>query len=105
MEEAGVESRYFRRYDVKLYDEMLTGAALREAKKQGGVVRDATGAFFAGLVEALAAGVPTTELDPLRIIVRASGTDALLRYYVDARERGGLLQVERFAKGFVAPGA
>jgi len=105
--------RFYERRDVTLFDEALQGEKREQAKAAGNARKEATVAFFAGLEDLepeAAAGVlvqampddsvlPTIE----RIFhagdgtfmefqgqwfeLRASGTDAVLRYYMEGADR------------------
>ena len=108
------ESRYrfYERRDITLFDESLQGPARDKAKAAGNARKDATVAFFATLegkvpAEASAllldrmpegSALPTInrvfhagdgtyiEFDSLWFELRASGTDAVLRYYMEGRD-------------------
>jgi len=108
------ESRYrfYERRDITLFDESLQGSARDEAKAAGNARKEATVAFFATLegkdpAEASAllldrmpegSSLPTIsrvfhagdgtyiECDSLWFELRASGTDAVLRYYMEGRD-------------------
>jgi len=108
------ETRYrvYERRDITLFDESLKGSARDEAKAAGNARKEATVAFFASL-EGKDAGkvarvliermpedsvLPTIkrvfhagdgtyiEFDSLWFELRASGTDAVLRYYMEGRD-------------------
>ena len=104
--------RFYERRDITLFDESLQGAARIEAKAAGNTRKEATVAFFASLegkdpTEAAAllvdrmpegSALPTIsrvfhagdgtyiEFDSLWFELRASGTDAVLRYYMEGRD-------------------
>jgi phosphomannomutase len=104
--------RFYERRDVTLFDESLQGAAREQAKAAGNARKEATVAFFADLVgrgpdeatrilvDALPEGtfLPTIERvfdagDGTFIAfagqwfeLRASGTDAVLRYYMEGAD-------------------
>ena len=104
--------RFYERRDVTLFDESLTGAARERARDEGNRRKEATVAFFRALegrsgddaarilVEALPDGVclPRVERvfragDGTYIAfadqwfeLRASGTDAVLRYYMEGAD-------------------
>ena len=106
--------RFYERRDVTLFDESLQGAARAAATAAGNALKEATVAFFASLEgadpdEAAAllldrlpegtvlpaikrvfhAGDGTyLECDSLWFELRASGTDAVLRYYMEGRDPG-----------------
>jgi glutaredoxin len=101
--------RFYERRDVTLFDESLQGEARARAQVAGNARKDATVAFFAALAGAdasaaasrIAARLPAgVELPPVQRVVdagdgtliefaqqwfelRASGTDAVLRYYME----------------------
>ena len=105
--------RFYERQDVTLFDESLQGKAREEARQAGNERKRATVEFFAGLegLEPQAAAAvlrkhltPGTELPPLQRVfhagdgtflefegqwfeLRASGTDAVLRYYMEGQAR------------------
>ena len=105
--------RFYERRDVTLFDESLQGAARADAQAAGNRHKDATVAFFAGLEDQeptrvaaiLAERLPAgTELPAIERVfhagdgtliemsrqwfeLRASGTDAVLRYYMEGREQ------------------
>lgn len=104
--------RFYERRDLTLFDESLTGAARDAAKAAGNARKDATVAFFASLegktpeavAAALRSGLPRgVDLPPVErafragdgtliefaglwFELRASGTDAVLRYYMEGRD-------------------
>jgi phosphomannomutase len=104
--------RFYERRDVTLFDESLKGTARDEAKAAGNNRKEATVAFFASLegkdpAEAAAilmdrmpggSVLPTIkrvfhagdgtyiEFDSLWFELRASGTDAVLRFYMEGRD-------------------
>ncbi len=119
----GLKCIHYSRADVLLYDEGLTGMALRDAKDEGVKKRDRVMDFFGHLADEHKAGrlslqevrqaivdkaphyadrLPALtkacragddllhgmlfEAENLRFLVRASGTDALLRYYVESTD-------------------
>lgn len=116
LDEYRVRWRFYERRDVTLFDESLKGAARDAARAEGLARRDATVAFFAGLhglaPEAIAAALrprlpggavlpnvvrcvdagdgTLLELDGLWFELRASGTDAVLRYYMEGQDRAGV---------------
>lgn len=113
LEEYRVRWRFYERRDVTLFDESLKGEARTVAQAEGMRRKDATVAFFAALegrsaaeVQAeLAARMPAgadlppvercfragdgtlLELADLWFELRASGTDAVLRYYMEGADR------------------
>jgi phosphomannomutase len=112
LQEYQVRWRFYERRDVTLFDEALKGAARDEARAAGNRRKEATVAFFASLegcdpdavAAELAARLPAgVELPPvvrcfhagdgtlleLRdqwFELRASGTDAVLRYYMEGED-------------------
>jgi phosphomannomutase len=132
----GIKFIHYNRADVRLYDESLTGPALRAAKDDGVKKRDRVMDFFGGLADqhkagklsleevrrAIVAKAPKHadrfpaltqayrlgndllhgmlfEADNLRLIVRASGTDALMRYYVESTDSAALAAVQEMLRG------
>jgi phosphomannomutase len=112
--------RHYERMDVTLYDESLPPEALAAAKEEGLARRDRVVAFFRSLVDRPLEEVsillkeknPQVSLPPVKKIlwagdgtlidfeemwweVRASGTDAVLRYYIEGRERDVIRAVNR----------
>ena len=112
--------RHYERLDVTLYDENLPPHALIEAKRDGLSRRDSVVQFFRGLVElpvqeaykVLREQTPGVNLPPLKRVmwagdgtlmdfedmwweIRASGTDAVLRYYIEGRNRKAILAFNR----------
>jgi phosphomannomutase len=114
LEQSGTSYRFYERRDVTLFDESLKGAARDEAKAAGNDLKEKTVAFFGGLEDkdpAEVAAILTprlpagTELPPITRVfhagdgtyiefdgmwfeLRASGTDAVLRYYMEGRDVG-----------------
>ncbi len=108
--------RFYERRDVTLFDESLQGDARAAAQAAGNRRKHATVAFFANLedrkpqdvVDTLQSRLPagTTlpsvqrcfhagdgtliEMDGVWFELRASGTDAVLRYYLEGRDRAGV---------------
>ncbi len=105
--------RFYERRDITLFDESLKGEARTEAQAAGNKLKDDTVAFFASLedrapddvaselIERLPEGavLPTIsrvfhagdgtfiEFDGLWFELRASGTDAVLRFYMEGRDQ------------------
>jgi len=105
--------RFYERRDVILFDESLKGEAREAARAAGNARKEATVAFFAGLedrdpaevAEILRSRLPDPDLLPeIRRVfhagdgtfieftgqwfeLRASGTDAVLRYYMEGSDR------------------
>ena len=108
-----VRWRFYERRDVTLFDESLKGAARDAARAEGMRRKEATVAFFASLqgrepaaiAASLAARLPAgtalpaiarcfdagdgtlLEMAGLWFELRASGTDAVLRYYLEGEDR------------------
>jgi phosphomannomutase len=108
-----IKNKYFNRRDVLLYDESLVGAERQAAKKAGITRRDKVMAFFKDLAERFASSggdidnainsrradgdkplpLPKKicyvgdgtliECETFWCVIRASGTDAVLRYYFE----------------------
>jgi phosphomannomutase len=113
LEEYQVTWRFYERRDITLFDESLKGEARDRAKAAGNRRKEATVAFFASLEglspadvdAALAARLPEgatlppvtrcfhagdgtmVEMDGAWFELRASGTDAVLRYYMEGLDR------------------
>jgi len=112
--------RHYERLDVTLYNENLTPDALAKAKRDGISRRDGVVRFFKGLVEMpvwdayklLREKTEGTDLPPLKRVmwagdgtlmefegmwweIRASGTDAVLRYYIEGRHRESIRVINR----------
>jgi len=113
LDRCGTSYRFYERKDVTLFDESLQGEARSTAHAAGNRRKEATVAWFSALekmtpAEAtrhLVAALPDgVELPPLRrafgagdgtylefdgqwFELRASGTDAVLRYYMEGRDR------------------
>jgi len=105
--------RFYERRDITLFDEALKGEAREQAQAAGNALKEATVAFFgslegmsaaaatADLLERMPAGaaLPTIsrifhagdgtfiEFDGLWFELRASGTDAVLRFYMEGRDQ------------------
>ena len=131
----GLKFIHYSRADVRLYDEALTGAALRAAKDDGVRKRDRVMDFFGNLTDEHKAGrlslqevrqaivdkapqyadrLPALtrayragddllhgmlfEADNLRLIVRASGTDALMRYYVESTDSDAVADIQEMLR-------
>jgi phosphomannomutase len=117
-----IDYRYYERLDVTLYDENLPPDELPEAKRQGLARRDRVVRFFKELTSmpvqdacsVLDRHVPGLNLPPLKRVmwagdgtlmdfdgmwweIRASGTDAVLRYYIEGRNRESIKEIN---KGF-----
>jgi len=112
LEEFETRYRFYERRDVTLFDESLKGEARDKAKDAGNARKESTVAFFGSLegktpaevTEILMALLPAgtempeiqrvfhagdgtfIEFDDLWFELRASGTDAVLRYYMEGRD-------------------
>jgi phosphomannomutase len=120
MNENDIKYRHYERLDVTLYDENLSPDKLPSAKKDGIRRRDRVVETFRGLVgrdpqdvedffkvkmpdfrlprvkDVIWAGDGTLiEFDDMWWEVRASGTDAVLRYYIEGRDREAIQAVNR----------
>lgn len=112
--------RHYERLDVTLYNENLTPDALAKAKRDGISRRNDVVQFFKGLVEIpvwdaynlLKEKTEGVDLPPLKRVmwagdgtlmefegmwweIRASGTDAVLRYYIEGRHRESIRVINR----------
>ena len=131
----GLKCIHFSRADVLLYDEALTGSALRVAKEEGLRRRDRVMGFFGSLADEHKSGrrsleevrqaivekapqfadrlPPLTracragdellhgmlfEAQNLRFLIRASGTDALLRYYVESTDGANVAAIQEMLR-------
>ncbi len=123
-----IEFLYYRRRDIKLYDEGLIGKALDTAKEEGLKHRDQIVSFFKDLIYNHTVGRLSIqdvqqeinsrrknkvaeikrlkygysiddgillESEDLRFILRASGTDAVLRYYVEGRDKNTVEAIQQ----------
>lgn len=115
-----IEYRFYERLDITLYDENLPSDELAAAKQEGISRRDNVVSFFKGLIKKPAEEVftllknkmPDQELPPVKDItwagdgtlidfegmwweIRASGTDAILRYYIEGRDLEKIKAVNR----------
>lgn len=118
IEKYDITFRHYDRMDVTLYDENLPPEKLKEAKRKGLETRDKTVKFFKSLVgkepeevrNILNSGIKDFEFPAVKKIqwagdgtlidfddfwweIRASGTDAVLRYYIEGRDRERLLYI------------
>ena len=125
LREYRVRWRFYERRDVTLFDESLKGTARQAARDAGNRRKEATVAFFAALIGqtsaaiagALAARLPAgvalpevarcfdagdgtlLEMDGVWFELRASGTDAVLRYYMEGEDRARVSALnEAFAR-------
>lgn len=115
-----IEYRHYERLDVTLYDENLPPDELLEAKRDGLAKRDRVVRFFKDLVNMpvqevhtlLEENTPGLKLPPIKRVmwagdgtlmdfdgmwweIRASGTDAVLRYYIEGRDREAIREINR----------
>jgi len=125
LEEYRTRYRFYERRDVTLFDESLQGDERERAKTAGNLRKEATVAFFGGLegresadVNELLAGMLPEDIEMPAIErifhagdgtfieftgqwfeLRASGTDAVLRYYMEGRDRNQVAALnEAFTK-------
>jgi phosphomannomutase len=124
-----IQYRYNTRVDVALYNESLDGAELQAAKDAGIARRDSVVEFFRSQATSVTAGeqqvrdrlrdanpagaealshIETAawigdgslfEMQGARLIVRASGTDALIRYYIETTSPDRLNSLRVFVSG------
>jgi phosphomannomutase len=125
IEKRKIQYRHGTRLDVSLYDEQLTGDALNRAKDAGIETRDRVVAFFkeaalgkkeemgrklqtasssAEALPAITVGAWVSdgslfEMEGARLVVRASGTDALIRYYIEATSPEKMETLQKFIGG------
>jgi phosphomannomutase len=123
--------RFYERRDITLFDEALKGEARDRAKAEGNRLKDAVVAFFRGLegldpdeatrrlVDALPEGaaLPTIkrvfhagdgtfiEFAGQWFELRASGTDAVLRYYMEGADQGLVAELNEAFTRLEIPGA
>ncbi len=114
LEKYDTDYRFYERRDLTLFDESLKGKARDEARAEGNRRKEATVAFFLALeglepaeaaVRLQAAMTEDVALPDIKRIfhagdgtyvefsgqwfeLRASGTDAVLRYYMEGRDQG-----------------
>lgn len=118
IEKNAIKHKFFKRIDIRLYDESLSGDWCEAAKQEGILLRDRTMQFFESLATQLDSGTDVKdirqkldksidggnfnfppiykirhigdgcyfEFDHLWFVIRASGTDAVLRYYVEGED-------------------
>jgi phosphomannomutase len=122
--------RFYERRDLTLFDESLKGEARESAKAAGNARKESTVAFFASLegksadavTAALRAGLPAGAVLPpverafragdgtmieftgLWFELRASGTDAVLRYYMEGRDAATVGALNEAFTGLNLPG-
>ena len=122
IEEYDIQYRYYYRIDKKLFDESLTGKAREDAREIGNRAKDFMVETFKSLTEGKTMGQVNGELRKMtgnqvpipevkRIFwagdgtyidfgkfwfeLRASGTDAVLRFYIEGKEREVLEAVNK----------
>lgn len=122
VEKYGIRYRYYDRIDKKLFDEALTGEAREQARAVGNRAKAYMVDTFRGLTRDLSPGEVKKRLQDLvgdRVSIpeisrvfwagdgtyidfrdfwfelRASGTDAVLRFYIEGREKSVLEAVNR----------
>jgi phosphomannomutase len=122
LERYGIRHRFYERRDVTLADESLRGEAREAARAAGNARKTATVEFFrsletmspsaagAALRARLPADVAEEIVPPVERVfwagdgtliefpgqwfqLRASGTDAVLRYYIEGQERGAVARL------------
>jgi len=129
LEEFETRYRFYERRDVTLFDESLKGEARDAAKNAGNERKESTVAFFATLEgkdpaevmqilqDLLPAGVQLPEIKrvfhagdgtfvefhDLWFELRASGTDAVLRYYMEGREAETVAALNAAFEGIQIP--
>ena len=130
LEEFDTRYRFYERRDVTLFDESLKGEERDQAKAAGNARKESTVAFFASLetktpaevTDILMALLPSgtqmpkiqrvfhagdgtfIEFDDLWFELRASGTDAVLRYYMEGRDADILGNLNAAFEGMNIPG-
>lgn len=130
LEEYETRYRFYERRDVTLFDESLKGEARDQAKAAGNVRKEATVAFFANLegkdpetaaAELLAHLPGGTDLPTITRLfhagdgtfiefaaqwfeLRASGTDAVLRYYMEGRDQEMVTALNAAFEAMTIPG-
>ncbi len=113
LDEYRVRWRFYERRDITLFDESLKGEARELARSAGNLRKEATVAYFASLEDLAPADIAAElgarlpegvalppivrcfhagdgtllELEDLWFELRASGTDAVLRYYMEGQDR------------------
>jgi len=122
IEEYDIQYRYYYRIDKKLFDESLTGKAREDAREIGNRAKDFMVETFKSLAEGKTMGQVNGELRKMtgnqipipevkRIFwagdgtyidfgkfwfeLRASGTDAVLRFYIEGKEKEVLEAVNK----------
>jgi len=130
LEEFETRYRFYERRDVTLFDESLKGEEREKAKDAGNARKEATVAFFGSLegkspaevTEILTALLPAgTEMPEIKRVfhagdgtfiefrdlwfeLRASGTDAVLRYYMEGRDSNTVAGLNAAFEGIVISG-
>ena len=122
VEKYGIRYRYYDRIDKKLFDEALTGEAREQARAVGNRAKEYMVETFRNLTSGLSPDAVRERLQELvgeRVTIpqirrvfwagdgtyidfgdfwfelRASGTDAVLRFYIEGREKNMLDAVNR----------
>ncbi|MCP4291326.1 MAG: hypothetical protein GY780_05765 [bacterium] len=129
LEEFETRYRFYERRDVTLFDESLKGAAREDAKAAGNKRKEDTVAFFGSLEGKTPAEVTDiligllpeeTDLPEIKRVfhagdgtfiefenqwfeLRASGTDAVLRYYMEGRYQDKVAQLNEAFEGMTLP--
>lgn len=130
LEKNDTRYRFYERRDITLFDESLQGAERDEAKAAGNRLKEATVAFFAQLegkdpaevTGILAERLPAdAEMPAIRRVfhagdgtfiefegqwfeLRASGTDAVLRFYMEGRDRQAVASLNQALAKMEIPG-
>lgn len=129
LEEFETRYRFYERRDVTLFDESLKGEERELAKAAGNARKESTVAFFASLEGGTPAEVTDilndllpsgTEMPEIQRVfhagdgtfiefkdlwfeLRASGTDAVLRYYMEGRDSGTVAGLNAAFEGMEIP--
>jgi phosphomannomutase len=128
--ENNIRNKYYRRRDVLLYNESLTGEERSIAMAEGLQKRDRIMVFFFNLINQAKSGAPLAaicqeinsrlpkdayildglqklcdvgdgvymDFDEFWCLIRPSGTDAVVRYYIEGKDRD---KIERVLDAFV----
>jgi phosphomannomutase len=120
LERYGIVHRFYERLDVTLFDESLRGEAREAARAAGNRRKEAVVAHFAALEghspDEVAAALPVPGLPPVKrcfhagdgtliefedqwFELRASGTDAVLRYYMEGKDADRVRNLNAALKG------
>ncbi|MBU8869305.1 MAG: hypothetical protein KOO60_00395 [Gemmatimonadales bacterium] len=129
LEEYETRYRFYERRDITLFDESLQGEKREKAKVAGNRRKEATVAFFASLedkdpreaagilADLLPAGTPLPEIqrifhagdgtfiefDGQWFELRASGTDAVLRFYMEGQDQEQVAALNSALAGMEVP--